>query len=934
MLLFPLPRALLLSVFVYGVSNAAPTATASAGNPQSTACGDIVNDPRSNDPNQNAVFNASLIYECLTSVPFNPAVATDFIQYYNDTIQFQSTLQYLKDPPTSYQQPGVDLVVGLAKLQAGVNNAVFQNQYEFEAALAALLYAAHDSHLVLDSGILAAFSFGSPTDLVSVSTDGVQLPKVYIATDIAYGDGSFTPSPITTINGQNVVTYLENFAAMNSLGGLEAHTDWNQLFFSAAEGIQDAPNIFTGDSTFYPGDTITFVFENGTSITEYFLGVYYSQGNTGPLETGGDFFNFFVLGIYPDSYDPDLIDNNTVNITASSASVSDAPEATSTVLSTSGTSTVTEVFLGGAIISIGGFAVTTTATETAASAATSTAVSSCIGLGSDFYPACADVAQADLVDDGPGVTGYFLRNDSIAVLSIPNFYTPTDDSLADFDAAIAEFITSSKAAGMTKIVVDLQSNEGGEPLLAIDTFKHFFPNIDPYGGSRLRATTPANVMGQTLTSVFQNLSSTDTDDDQYYQLVDSEWVATTKLNANTNQTFASWSEFFGPSEIDGDFFTTPQRYDLNSDDFVAASFDDTVSNFTVFGYSDQKAASSTAPPFAAEDIIMLSDGICASSCALFMEMMHHEAGVRVVAVGGRPTTGPMQAPAGTRGAIQYDTDNLDGSISSVQTVLQQNLSPEQNFLPNRSDTGDVFVTYASVNLRDQVRINETTPLQFAFEAADCRIFYTINTVFNYTLLWKYAADAIWTNPSLCVANSTGFATAANAPSNFITGPNGTVSKPQVLTMGQIASSLSITNTSLLDLDTDTTLYDFIPSALSDPPTPCNADSDCIAEETSEACLSNVNCDRRRCVNFTDACGVTSGQCLTGCTKLKSLCGPNRAVCTDGLAIFQTANKATVEPGQGICPWKAACKPVGKTRKKVVGSSPIKSKSTSGGTKKP
>jgi hypothetical protein len=355
------------------------------------------------------VFNASLIYECLTSVPFNAAVATDFIQYYNDTIQFQSTLQYLKNPPTSYQQPGIDLVGGLAKLQSGINNGVFQNQYQFEAALAALLIAAHDSHLILDSGILAAFSFGSPTDLVSVSEDGIQTPKVYIATDIAYNYGQFTPSAITTINGEDVITYLENFAAQNNMGGLESHTDWNQLFFSAAEGIQNAPNIFTGDATFYPGDTITFVFENGSSLTENFLGVYYSQGSTGPLETGGDFFNFFVLGIYPDSYDPDLIDNNTVNITASSASVSDAPAATSTVLLVSGTSTVTEVFLGGAIVSIGGFAATTTGATssslTSASAATSTAGSTCVGLGSDFYPACADVAQENLANDGPGVTG-------------------------------------------------------------------------------------------------------------------------------------------------------------------------------------------------------------------------------------------------------------------------------------------------------------------------------------------------------------------------------------------------------------------------------------------------------------------------------------------------------------------------------------------------
>jgi hypothetical protein len=66
------------------------------------------------------IFNASLAYECLTSVPFNPAVATSFLQYLNDTFLFQSTLACLKNPPASYQQPSVDLLAGLNDLQQGI----------------------------------------------------------------------------------------------------------------------------------------------------------------------------------------------------------------------------------------------------------------------------------------------------------------------------------------------------------------------------------------------------------------------------------------------------------------------------------------------------------------------------------------------------------------------------------------------------------------------------------------------------------------------------------------------------------------------------------------------------------------------------------------------------------------------------------------------
>ena len=41
-------------------------------------------------------------------------------------------------------------------------------------------------------------------------------------------------------------------------------------------------------------------------------------------------------------------------------------------------------------------------------------------------------------------------------------------------------------------------------------------------------------------------------------------------------------------------------------------------------------------------------------------MMHHEAGVQTIVVGGQPQIlGPMQAVAGNRGARDYESDELD-----------------------------------------------------------------------------------------------------------------------------------------------------------------------------------------------------------------------------------------------------------------------------------
>lgn len=113
-------------------------------------------------------------------MPFNPAVATRFLKYYNDTLQFQSNTAYIKNPPTSYQQPSSDLFSGLDQIQKDIDAGVFPNQYAFEATLQQLIISAHDAHLNLNAGVLSAFTFASVYGIVSVSPDGLQTPKVYV----------------------------------------------------------------------------------------------------------------------------------------------------------------------------------------------------------------------------------------------------------------------------------------------------------------------------------------------------------------------------------------------------------------------------------------------------------------------------------------------------------------------------------------------------------------------------------------------------------------------------------------------------------------------------------------------------------------------------------------------------------------------------------
>jgi hypothetical protein len=270
--------------------------------PETTACGAIYD-----DLNEGYAYHyASDAYACLTTVPFDPAVATRFIRYVNDTIQFQSTLAYLKTPPTGYQQPAVDVLSELSKIQANVTSNVYQNQYQFEIDVQHLLYKAHDAHLYFSGGVTSAFSFQAPYSITAASLDGKSLPKVYLTSDIITSrDEGGTPSAIKTINGEDAVEYLTRLASLNALGGIEPHADWNQLFDSPTLHTQSLGSVWDSSVMFYPGDEIALVMEDGTEYIDYWLALWNEPYETGPLTTGGDFYNYFVLGLLPASYDRD-----------------------------------------------------------------------------------------------------------------------------------------------------------------------------------------------------------------------------------------------------------------------------------------------------------------------------------------------------------------------------------------------------------------------------------------------------------------------------------------------------------------------------------------------------------------------------------------------------------------------------------------------------
>jgi hypothetical protein len=264
-------------------------------------------------------------------------------------------------------------------------------------------------------------------------------------------------------------------------------------------------------------------------------------------------------------------------------------------------------------------------------------------------------------------------------------------------------------------------------------------------------------------------------------------------------------------------------------------------------------------------------------------MMTHQAGARTIVVGGQPRTGPMQAASGSRGAAAYDSYLLD--VDFQETISYDANTSAQ--LPSR-DTPGMYISYAGINLRDQVRTADEPagpPLQFTYVAADCRLWYTLDNVLNVTALWRDAATAAWTDSRRCVAGSTGYATAANSTATTKTPPTSSaMSLPDLPAVYYGEDFEAPAGT----VDTGSIHDDQQAASLSPPVVLCD-------KKNPVACSSG----RSSCQTIQFGCakgGVrkTVDACVRGCIKGQTQCGGDANFCD--ATSFVESNQGTSKLG--------------------------------------
>ncbi|KAJ0372143.1 hypothetical protein COL26b_009301 [Colletotrichum chrysophilum] len=361
---------------------------------------------------------------------------------------------------------------------------------------------------------------------------------------------------------------------------------------------------------------------------------------------------------------------------------------------------------------------------------------------SGFAPALAGYPEAFVIHEDRYQSGYLFNESALkdtAVLAVNLFISPNQTGggtilpsdvladLLDFSRVSAEFVETSKKQGKSRLIIDLQGNGGGLAWNAISLYATLFPNNSKaHMKMRVRAHPLLNWAGTILGKMGADVKT------MPYPVGSSGFLDKDLKN------FTDWSSFYGPEKIGEDEYTNiiqPQEVSYASDGLPGI--------FTI-----------PEPWFKPEDTIIVTDGHCASACAYIVGIMTRELGVQVVAMGGRPIDAPMQAVGGTKGGPVIalgSYQKLWPALGPVKPPEGIEVTPFAEADPPLAGMPTDGWTVNSANVYPNDDLG--APLQFHYEAANCKLFYTWDTLTNMTSLWSAVADVKW-NGAKCVKGST------------------------------------------------------------------------------------------------------------------------------------------------------------------------------------
>ncbi|KID81766.1 peptidase S41 family protein [Metarhizium guizhouense ARSEF 977] len=629
---------------------------------------------------------------CRKSLPVMQKANLELLDYLRPYVEFQSTIELLKDPPPEYLLPGVDIMGGMQAMRQKLVNNGYESQLDVMTDLHRIFVAANDNHFGHLPGLFSAFRY-SRLDLNfrSISTDGFEMPQIFDAQDLsALENKTYTPSPIATIDGQEVYEFLEKEAMSLPQGHQDPDAKLNSLFDSIpflAGGGESTARI----SILEIPDNYTIVHKNGTLriVTNSILTS--PDINLRGIRSGQEFQKRF-----------EIPPRNKKKARSEPETPPPAPPSNKSALVDYPTPLVKHP---------------------------------------DEFVASYALNDTEMRDT---MVISFLSFTSLVEEDITANQTALSSFVRQFGDVIDQTAKAAKEQGRDNLIIDMSGNGGGSLDLTDFAYTTFFPGAPFDSFDRYRVNSGLNFVERS-----------DSPKDVLALFVAPEGLP---MDA-ANRTIDSLNALFEPRTIQGQNMTAEFRRNSSSRYFIEP-------DVFLCGY-DPRQRNRTArrePPWKPENMVILTDGLCASACTIFTGLLVRNFGIRTIALGGRPLNKPMQAIGGVKGTqvlsnaeIQNFTADAtrNGTRQAGRQWARSLLASipsvrDAPLLPLMDEPGS-----GSVNLRNGYSQDDVDgfPLHFKHQAANCRLFYTSKMLTNVAETWRRAALVAFRNGT-CVPGST------------------------------------------------------------------------------------------------------------------------------------------------------------------------------------
>lgn len=332
----------------------------------------------------------------------------------------------------------------------------------------------------------------------------------------------------------------------------------------------------------------------------------------------------------------------------------------------------------------------------------------------DFWP-----AEALWIPTESGKEiGVYKLDTKTAVILVYAFSSLTGNDqgfITAFSSGVADIIAWCKTEGIERLLIDVTGNGGGIVQLGENFAHQLFPASQKiFFGTNMRWNPTLDVMlvkgdASKITNTYFNLG-------QLHKPDGSDWK--------------DFRDMLGPVHRDDDYFTKitiPDEQEANVN-----SGSELVMNYPREAY------------FKTENVVLVSSGMCGSTCAIFGEVLQAQ-GVKIVTFGGRPRKGPMQGIGGIKGSQVLSFDEV---AASAYTFLRNSVSGDFTAFGLSLPKPVKIRTYlgaSRINFRNSWRRDDGQhlPIEFLYTPTEWRLFYTKDMVDSVMKMHEAASKIAW-----------------------------------------------------------------------------------------------------------------------------------------------------------------------------------------------